>query len=182
MNDFSQLCTHILNKHVQSWKRYYFRNSWSPLWEFIVENGWNLLNSRCSHERWNKTLSIDCAVILFLVTSNEDNYQSLLLSDWRDFTVDRKITVLSEIVEFGMKCHMNGGAFKLSLWSNTCEKSVFMQVFFCYRWSICQYVACYEDFTIVGSLGDSVYNLKVMLFTNVDCIGRTVFTGFVLNN
>ena len=29
--------------------------------------------------------------------------------------MDRKITVLSEIVEFGMKCHINGGAFKLSL-------------------------------------------------------------------
>ena len=44
------------------------------------------------------------------------------------------------------------------------------------------YATIYSDFTIVdGTHNITGYNLKLMLFTNVDCLGENVVTGLLLD-
>ena len=44
------------------------------------------------------------------------------------------------------------------------------------------YASVYNDFTIVDGTHNTVmYDLKLLPFTNVDCLGKNIITGFVLD-
>jgi hypothetical protein len=100
---------------------------------------------------------------------------------------------LSKFIENGFGIRAMGGSFKFSMNQSQQITTVFIQVAdprtilyhelnYLQTAAMSTYAKAYNDFTIVdGTHNMSMYDLKLIPYTNVDCLGKNVVSGICLD-
>jgi hypothetical protein len=104
---------------------------------------------------------------------------------------------ISKFLEAGFAIRSTSGVFKFNMDMSQQISTVIVQVCIvvpditpftvlilscCQTAQMAKYATAYGDFTIVdGTHNTTVYDLKLIPFTNVDCLGKSVVTGFMLD-
>jgi hypothetical protein len=104
---------------------------------------------------------------------------------------------ISKFLEAGFAIRGTSGVFKFNMDMSQQISTVIVQVCIvvpditpftvlilscCQTAQMAKYATAYGDFTIVdGTHNTTVYDLKLIPFTNVDCLGKSVVTGFMLD-